>query len=95
MLCRLVRAGPRRQQTGFRRLVAGPAARGWRFRGEGFGDAEFLWKVPGPGRYANTAVDPEGRRATAEAVAGADGLLHFSLLIAGDHGALFSVMRSD
>jgi len=69
--------------------------RGWQFRGEGFGDAEFVWKVPRPGRYAIAAVDPEGRRAAAEAVAGADGLLRFSLAIAGDRGAQFTVMRAD
>jgi len=67
----------------------------WRFRAEGFGDAEFLWKVPAPGRYAILAESDAGRAVSAEASAGADGLLQFKLGIAGENGARFTIKRAD
>jgi len=70
-------------------------ARGWRFTAEGFGAADFTWKVPAPGRYAVAAIDADGRSGAAEAAAGADGLLRFSLDLAGDRGVVFTVRRLD
>ncbi|MCW5773442.1 MAG: hypothetical protein KIT16_17505 [Rhodospirillaceae bacterium] len=66
---------------------------GWRFRGQGFGRAEFAWKVPAAGRYAVTATAEDGTRAETAATAGSDGMLRFALDLHGERGVDFAVER--
>jgi hypothetical protein len=66
---------------------------GWRFHGDGFGPADFLWKVPAAGRYAVTARNADGKTDSVIAKAGADGLLHFTLRLAGENGADIDVAK--
>lgn len=67
-------------------------ARGWRFRAQGFGAGQFDWKVTEPGSYTITVDAGEGPR-TVAATAGQDGLLSFTLPVAGESGAEIAVRR--
>jgi len=62
----------------------------WRFRAQGFGPGQFVWKVPAPGRFVVTADAGEGPT-TSTAAVGRDGLLRFTLAIAGEEGVDVSV----
>lgn len=62
----------------------------WRFRGQGFGPGQFVWKVPAAGRFVVTADSGEGPN-TNTATAGGDGLLRFTVAVAGETGVEISV----
>jgi hypothetical protein len=62
----------------------------WRFSAQGYGAGQFVWRVPASGRFLITADAGEGPH-TSTAVAGQDGLLRFTLAIAGEEGVDVSV----
>ena len=64
----------------------------WRFRAHGFGAGAFVWRVPTAGRYAVTADAGDGPRPVT-ATAGQDGVLTFTLPVAGEGGVDVTVRR--
>lgn len=64
--------------------------KGWRFRAQGFGTGQFVWKVPAAGRFTVSADAGEGPR-TSVAAAGQDGLLRFNLAVAGEGGVEITI----